>query len=313
MGCRPGPFLSAYARLAMLTLAFSPAPACDRRPLDQAGAIGGADGGAGASGPGGSAGGPGGAGAGGPAGGAGGGVDGICTGGAGGAGGPGGDLRNQCADGIDNDRDGKIDYDDPECIGGRDNDESSFGWGIPDDTEYCTMDCFFDGNGGSGDDNCRWQIKCDPVNTDASCPYDAAHAATQPNACSLSSSQTQVCVERCGKLVPNGCDCFGCCAIPGLPGPVRLEYTCSVGDLGDPQKCPPCTQVTQCLNPCERCEYCIGKPVLPDDCATADRCTPPYACPAGAIACGAYGVVPWRCPAGTSCVTGCCRPLDPVP
>ncbi len=126
--------------------------------------------------------------------------------------------------------------------------------------------------------------------------------------CSLSSSQTQICVDRCSKLVPNGCDCFGCCTVPGLPGPVRIWYSCTAADFGNPQKCPPCTQVTQCLNPCERCELCVGKPTLPDDCATSDGGAP-YACPAGAIACGTHGIAPRCCPSGTSCVTGCCLPL----
>ena len=306
----------------VLPLAFLFAVACDKRPLDKtdaatagegtAGASGGLAGAAGApgdAGAGGPAGAPGGVAGGGPLGGAAGGGDGTCAGGVGGRG-PG--FEAQCSDGRDNDGDGKIDYADPECLGGHDNSEGDFGYGIPDDTYYCKLDCFFDGNGGSGDDNCAWQIKCDPVNRDPVCPYDAAYAAAHPEQCSLSSSQTQVCVDRCSRLVPNGCDCFGCCAIPGLPQPVRLEYTCSVADFGDPERCPPCTQVTQCLNPCERCELCIGKSVLPDDCATPDGGAP-YACPAGAIACGAHGIAPECCPAGTSCVTGCCRPIYAAP
>jgi len=307
-----------------LVLACATAAACERRPLDQkdaatvgegaAGAsgpvgVGGASGAAGASGPAG-AGGAAGGGGGGPGGGAFGGGDGTC---AAGAGGRGGSLGTACTDGIDNDGDGKIDYDDPECVGGYDYDESTFAWGIPGDHyDPCKTDCFFDSNSGSGDDNCVWQLKCDPASTVPSCPYNAAYAAAYPELCSLSSSQTQVCVDRCSKLVPNGCDCFGCCAIPGLPGPVRLTPTCTAADLRDPQRCPPCTQVTQCLNPCERCEICIGKPVLPDDCATPDGGAP-YACPAGAIACGTHGVAPGCCPAATSCVTGCCLRLEAFP
>jgi hypothetical protein len=307
----------------LLVLAFSIAAACEKRPLGQPDAATGGEGAAGASGPAGAvgatgpagaagaAGAPGGGGGGGPVGGAfGGSGDGTC---AAGVGGRGGSLGAACADGIDNDGDGKIDYDDPECVGGHDDDEATFAWGIPgDNTDACKTDCFFDSNSGSGDDNCAWRFKCDPLSTALSCPYDAAYAAAHPEECSLSSSQTQVCVDRCQKLVPNGCDCFGCCAIPGLPGPIRLAYSCTAADFGDPRRCPPCTQVTQCLNPCERCEICIGKPGLPDDCATPDGGAP-YACPGGAIACGTHGVAPECCLAATSCVTGCCLRLDPLP
>src|SRR6187551_3581648 len=181
MGCAPG------SRVAALAVAFWLAAACERRPLDET-APAGAGGLAGASGPAGAAGasglggaaGSGGAGAGGWAG-----DDGICPGHPWGAGGGGGALAPQCTDGIDNDGDGKIDYDDPECVGGYDYDESTFAWGIPGDHyDPCKTDCFFDSNSGSGDDNCVWQLKCDPASTFPSCPYNAAYAAAYPEMCS---------------------------------------------------------------------------------------------------------------------------------
>ncbi|HVR61648.1 MAG TPA: hypothetical protein VMU50_07095, partial [Polyangia bacterium] len=76
--------------------------------------------------------------------------------------------KTQCSDGIDNDGDGLIDYDDPECVGPLDNDEGSFATGIPgDNVDPCKQDCFFDGNSGMGNDGCDWQLKCDPLNTGA--------------------------------------------------------------------------------------------------------------------------------------------------
>jgi len=218
----------------------------------------------------------------------------------------------QCSDGIDNDGDGKIDYDDPECIGAADNDESTFANGIPgDNIDFCKQDCFFDGNSGMGDDGCLWQLKCDPRSTRVDCPYDQAYATAHPTECSLTASQSQICLDRCAKLTANGCDCFGCCVVPGVATPVRLDWTCTAADFGDPAKCPPCTQVTQCLNPCERCEVCIGKPTLPADCLNGAG--PPYTCPGGAPACGAYGSIPpAQCPCGTTCVTGCCLPITIV-
>ena len=75
-------------------------------------------------------------------------------------------------------------------------------------------------------------------------------------------------MNRCRPLVPNGCDCFGCCAVPGVATPIRIAAGCTAADFGNPAKCPACTQVTQCSNTCERCEICVGKPTLPADCAT---------------------------------------------
>src|SRR5262244_3579693 len=73
----------------------------------------------------------------------------------------GGFVVCQCADGMDNDGDGLIDGADPECSGPYDNDESSYATGIPGDNRAMwMMDCFFDGNSGSGNDNCRWDIRC---------------------------------------------------------------------------------------------------------------------------------------------------------
>jgi len=311
MGCTRGALALPGRRFVLVVLASSLAAACDKRALDDRDAGGVVTGLAGAgAGAGGASAGAGGV-AGAPSGGAG--IAGNrCATGAAGAGAAGGILGTQCTDGIDNDGDGRIDYDDPECLGGYDNDESSFAWGIPgDNIDFCKTDCFFDGNSGSGDDNCLWQLKCDPLSRMVSCPYDATYASAHPMECSLTASQPQVCVDRCSKLVPNGCDCFGCCTVPGLAGTVRLDWSCTAGDFADPVKCPPCTQVTQCLNPCERCEVCIGKATLPLDCVALDGHAPD-SCPAGVIVCGAYGIAPSCCPAGTSCVTGCCLPLDPV-
>jgi len=241
------------------------------------------------------------------------------TGGGNGYDGPGVDAitkipigSTQCSDGIDNDGDGLIDYADPECVGPLDNDESSFATGIPgDNVDPCKQDCFFDGNSGMGDDGCLWQLQCDPKSMEPKCSYDARFVAQHATECSTSASQTQACIDHCAPLVPNGCDCFGCCQIPGAPTPIRLAATCTAADFGDPSKCPPCTQVTQCANTCEHCEICIGKPTLPADCATDAGMTP---------SCGSYtpcgpgtNVDPTQCPPNFGCVTGCCRPINIVP
>jgi hypothetical protein len=225
----------------------------------------------------------------------------------------------QCSDGIDNDGDGLIDSADPECTGPNDDRESSYATGIPgDNVDPCKQDCFFDGNSGMGNDGCQWQLQCDPASKNTKCPFSQAYADKHVMECSVSASQSQKCIDNCRKYVPNGCDCFGCCVIPGAPNPIRLDPTCTAMDFGDPTKCSACTQVTQCANKCDRCEICVGKPTVPADCGNAGpdgggsdgappdggygtpTCTDGVACTPG------VGAI---CPAGYGCVTGCCLPI----
>jgi hypothetical protein len=120
-------------------------------------------------------------------------------------------------------------------------------------------------------------------------------------------TQSQMCLDFCGPLTPNGCDCFGCCLIPGATTPIFLgsvdasgNGSCNVSSLSDNTKCKPCTQVTACLNTCLDCEICIGKPELPASCTE-------QLCPTGAEPCGLAGQA--ACPSNKFCVTGCCQPL----
>jgi hypothetical protein len=215
----------------------------------------------------------------------------------------------QCADCKDNDGDGKIDWLDPECAGPLDNDEATFGTGIPgDNMDACKQDCFFDGNSGAGDDKCEWNLKCDPLNTSGICPYDKNYK-------NCPATQADQCKKYCAALTPNGCDCFGCCTVT-LPGggtkDVKLSSTCSVADINDPAKCNPCTKVADCQNDCGPCELCIGKTTIDPSCAPADAGTTDSGTPdplagqtcsiPGAQACNAQA----PCPNGTYCVTGCC-------
>ena len=213
----------------------------------------------------------------------------------------------QCTDGIDNDGDGLIDAWDPECIGPLDNDESSFATGIPgDNIDPCKQDCFFDGNSGQGDDKCEWDLDCDPKNPGApKCPYD-------PN--KDCKTQGDDCIKFCSALTPNGCDCFGCCEIPlGDGSTVTIligDQGCDAAHANDPTVCSPCTQSTDCINPCDPCEYCLGKNTLPPEC-TPDGGTGGSGmggsggtggCPSGEQACSPSVA----CPPNYYCLTGCC-------
>jgi hypothetical protein len=99
---------------------------------------------------------------------------------------------------------------DPECVGPCDNDEATFGTGISgDNMDACKQDCFFDGNSGMGDDGCDWNSGATRPTRGArrpACPYDA-------NKNNCSTTQSAKCIRNCAKLAPNGCDCFGCCAV----------------------------------------------------------------------------------------------------
>jgi hypothetical protein len=220
----------------------------------------------------------------------------------------------QCGDCIDNDGDCKIDSQDPDCLGPCSNNESGFYGNIPgQNNSPCKQDCYFDGDTGAGNDDCYWSHKCDPheqapnyAPESSQCAYNinASIPGTPENCSQLMTSQSNLCHSYCGPLTPNGCDCFGCCAIPGAPTPVWIGSqvnnagSCTLNTLNDPTKCKPCEQVTACLNPCDTCELCVGKTTLPPQCAQ-------QSCPTGSQACDAPGQPP--CPAGSSCITGCCQ------
>jgi hypothetical protein len=224
--------------------------------------------------------------------------------------GPGGNCTpggTQCTDCIDNDNDGTIDAWDVECVGPLDNDEGSFATGIPgDNSDPCKQDCFFDGNSGSGNDGCLWDLSCDPLNPGApDCPYD-------PNKQNCPGAPSQKCLDFCGKLVPNGCDCFGCCLIT-LPDQTQVTIllggNCDLDQAKDPTVCKPCTQQADCFNPCEPCEYCLGKTELPPECNQQPDGGMGGAggggqteCPGGAQQCSPDVA----CPGGQYCQTGCC-------
>ena len=232
----------------------------------------------------------------------------------------------QCSDGIDNDGDGLVDYDDPECVGPLDNDESSFATGIPgDNMDACKQDCFFDGNSGMGDDHCNWQLKCDPQSHEASCPYDPSYASSHQTECSVASSQSQACIDFCRQLVPNGCDCFGCCAVPQAPQPIRLAATCTAEKFNDPSRAPPARRSPSARSRAatatsasarRRCpRTAIPAPPTaaptPPPTPPPTSYTPPRTCTGGFVACGPGGVDPAACPSNTGCVTGCCLPIIP--
>jgi hypothetical protein len=230
-----------------------------------------------------------------------------------------------CGDCIDNDGDGLVDDQDPECLGPCDNTEGPvLLTGTPGETgNQCGADCYFDRGNGSGSGECKWDRRCDPLEPKDNCVYDPDLIGAQ-NYCPA--VQPELCEQDCGALTPNGCDCFGCCTFPALDGGyvflgsyVGNEGTCTLNDLDDPALCRPCTPAGNCLNTCERCEICLGKPTIPEDCFPGTGGSGGMGgggtggdsgnlrCPIGKQACGLPGDP--ACPPGGFCLTGCCTEI----
>jgi hypothetical protein len=253
------------------------------------------------------------------------------TGGAFGSGGSGGSIdcvprtckgeALQCGNCKDDDGDGLIDAADSECLGPCDDKEDSF-FGLPPSSNApCRQDCYFDSNSGFGND-CHWSHRCDPKSlepgfppsADLRCSYDPAAMipGTTASCTDLAATQSDSCLDSCLPLTPNGCDCFGCCELPAGSGQYAwLGSTdngvpsCDRAHVDDPTKCRPCTPISVCLNRCEPCEVCVGRPANdPRSCSDAGTGPEPAQCAPGVRACGREGQP--LCGANQYCITGCC-------
>jgi len=223
-----------------------------------------------------------------------------------------------CGDCDDNDGDGLVDSDDPECTGPCDNTEDSYSGGIPGQNNApCRQDCYFDQDTGSGDDQCFWSHECDPLSIapdfppsgDSHCAYqpDASIPGSNSNCAALSDTQASVCLDACLPITPNGCDCFGCCELPADSGKfvwigsaAQNVGTCDAAHVDDPAACRPCTPVHSCFNACDPCEVCVGRSTPAADCPSNG----PPRCPASSAPCGQPGEA--DCDLGDYCITGCC-------
>jgi hypothetical protein len=204
---------------------------------------------------------------------------------------PCGNKIYECGDTLDNDMDGKIDLADPECISPCDDNEGSFKTDLPGQNNDCKGDCYFDSNSGSGDDKCEWNLQCDEQNPGAQigCPYDPNKPGLN---CDL--QVPQQCLDFCVPLVPNGCDCFGCCLIDDQY--IYLDgANCSLDNLDE---CESCTFHPNCNNTCDGCELCFGEEVLPPECEEPE-------CPDDLTPCFDESA----CEQGEFCQTGCCVPI----
>jgi hypothetical protein len=222
----------------------------------------------------------------------------------------------KCGNCMDDDGDGKIDSEDPDCLGPCDDDEKNLRTGLTvGNAMNCREDCYFDGDAGPGNDKCVWSHVCDtlsvapdyPPSGDKRCAFDPSKAPAGTTCAGLKTEQQPECLSVCLPLVPNGCDCFGCCELPAgsnhyyfLGATAPSGTGCELDAAGDPTNCPPCTPVPSCLNKCEPCENCVGRGADPN-------CQKPAACPSGQSACASSADCAYR----HYCVTGCCVPPPP--
>jgi hypothetical protein len=223
-----------------------------------------------------------------------------------------------CGDCIDNDGDGLVDSQDPDCLGPCDNTEESYFGGIPGQNNApCKQDCYFDQDTGSGNDECYWSHECDshsiapdyPPSGDSRCANNpnATIPGTSATCSELQVTQSDRCLSVCLPLTPNGCDCFGCCEIPPGSGTtvwigstVNGVGSCDAAHVSDPQYCKPCQQVSGCLNRCDPCEICVGRPAPDPSCGQPTQSQ----CPSGRTPCGREGQA--ACAQYEYCITGCC-------
>jgi hypothetical protein len=184
-----------------------------------------------------------------------------------------------CSNGLDDDLDGTADGLDDGCTAARDDDEAA--WDLMVSMGDC-LDCAFDANEGA-DEGCRYPAAC------------LIGASPMGMGCGTCGPEPR-CLEGCRPLVPNGCDCFGCCAVEdgARTVTVRLGPGCDRASLDDPGTCAPCVPSVWCANPCERCERCPGRTALPSDCAPT--------CGDGEASCALTD----ECGEGQACVLGCC-------
>jgi hypothetical protein len=200
----------------------------------------------------------------------------------------------QCGDCRDNDEDGVADARDPDCLGPCDNTEDTLDAGFANSGK-CGLDCYFDRDGGQGNDGCLWDRRCDSLaGSDLEC-------SDAPLNCGAVSKQSDQCRTRCQPLVPNGCDCFGCCTFDGRSVYVGTlkdgKPVCTREALNDPALCAPCRPVADCQNPCTGCEVCVGEVAPPANCGgTSIRCS------TGVKACRDHS----DCGSLAYCLTGCC-------
>jgi hypothetical protein len=224
-----------------------------------------------------------------------------------------------CGDCVDNDGDGAVDALDTQCLGACDDTEDSFSGGLPGQNNTpCRQDCYFDRDAGSGNDDCYYDHACDtlsvapdyPPSGDAACEFaeETKISGTSATCSEVRAEQSEACLAYCKPLVPNGCDCFGCCEIPARSG--RFVFvgstvdeipSCTEETLDDPVACKACTPVPSCFERCDACDVCVGEVQPGPGCVSDDRCggeVPP---------CGADVAAP--CPSDSYCVTGCCIPV----
>jgi hypothetical protein len=206
-----------------------------------------------------------------------------------------------CGNCIDDDLDGLIDGQDPQCQGPEDRLEDSFATGIPgDNQDPKKQECFFDGNSGQ----CQVHTCC----LLSDCPDDLLPFDRDQDCDNLDAP----CLSDCLPSTPVGCDCYGCCTVCNPEtddcADILLQGApdeCDPGDIGTAtmSECLSCVKVEDCNGgECDGspddCILCPGQSGddLPDTCEANE-------CPEGQTVCQTSD----DCDGLDYCSNGCCR------
>lgn len=156
-----------------------------------------------------------------------------------------------CADCKDNDNDGLIDADDPECFGPCDYSEGKYlELGIPGaDPAPCHQSCAYDGTIGGGYSGCYWTCTLATLDDPSKCP-----PCTIVDACFKPCGRCKKCVgDPITKILPADCN-----PVPDMAGQPE-------NDMGHANSCPQslCSEsgkaacgLVGCA-PCPAGTYCI--------------------------------------------------------
>ncbi|MEZ4370052.1 MAG: hypothetical protein R3B07_04475 [Polyangiaceae bacterium] len=158
----------------------------------------------------------------------------------------------QCGNCLDDDNDGLIDSEDPDCLGPCDNTEDSTTRGSPAATKrrarwiatsIRTRATTTAATGRTRAIRCRTRQTTTRARTARASTTQTRTSRAPARVATNFSNQDAQCEAYCGPLTPNGCDCFGCCELPAgsgkfvyLGSEVNKAPTCTRDDVGRPHQ-----------------------------------------------------------------------------
>ena len=129
--------------------------------------------------------------------------------------------KPQCSNGCDDDNDGFIDGDDPECTGGDRRRRVELRAPASRATTATRPSRTASSTATAATAAATAKSTCAASSTDPNCPAEHKNPPFDPSAC----APDQACIDYCAPLTPPGCDCFGCCTVCDGAGCVDIYTT----------------------------------------------------------------------------------------